>query len=45
MVWEGAGWHKAQRLQGPANMKLIPLPPWSPPLNPVEHLWDEGREK
>ena len=21
------------------------MPPWSPPLNPVEHLWDELREK
>ena len=26
-------------------MKLIPLPPWSPQLNPVEHVWDEVREK
>jgi putative transposase len=45
MVLDGAGWHKAKRLQVPANIKLIPLPAWSPPLNPVEHLWDEVREK
>jgi transposase len=45
MVLDGAGWHRAQRLQVPANMRLIPLPPWSPQLNPVEHLWDEIREK
>jgi hypothetical protein len=45
MVLDGAGWHKAKRLQVPANMKLIPLPSWSPQLNPVEHLWDEVREK
>ena len=45
MILDGAGWHKAKRLQVPANMKLIPLPSWSPQLNPVEHLWDEVREK
>jgi transposase len=26
-------------------MRLIFLPPYSPELNPVEHLWDEIREK
>jgi transposase len=45
MVLDGAGWHWAKRWQIPSNMRLIPLPPWSPPLNPVEHLWDEVREK
>ena len=45
MVLDGAGWHRAKRLQIPSNMKLIPLPPWSPQLNPVEHVWDEVREK
>ena len=45
MVWDGAGWHRAKRLQVPSNMKLIPLPAWSPQLNPVEHLWDEVRGK
>ena len=45
MVLDGAGGHKARRLLGPANMRLLSLPPWSPPLNPVEHVWDEIREK
>lgn len=45
MVLDGAGWHRAKHLPVPANMRLIPLPPWSPQLNPVEHLWDEVREK
>jgi transposase len=45
MVLDGAGWHRAKRLPVPANMRLILLPPWSPQLNPVEHLWDEVREK
>ena len=45
MVLDGAGGHRAQRWQGPANIKRIPLPAWSPQLNSVEHLWDEVREK
>jgi transposase len=45
MVLDGAGWHKAKRLRLPANLRLVFLPPGSPQLNPVEHLWDEVREK
>ena len=26
-------------------MKLLSLPPYAPELNPVEHVWDELREK
>ena len=26
-------------------MRLETLPPYSPQLNPVEHIWDEIREK
>ncbi len=28
----------------PTNMALIFLPPYSPELNPVEHIWDHIRE-
>ena len=45
MFLDGAGWHKARRLEVPVNIRLVPLPPYSPQLNPVEHLWDEMREK
>jgi len=45
MILDGAGWHKAGTLAIPENMKLLHLPPYSPELNPVEHLWDELREK
>jgi transposase len=45
LVLDGAGWHRARALKVPANMTLLPLPPYSPQLNPVEHLWDELREK
>lgn len=26
-------------------MRLLSLPPYAPELNPVEHVWDELREK
>lgn len=45
MVVDGAGWHKSKSLKVPENMRLIHLPPYSPELNPVEHIWDELREK
>lgn len=45
MVLDGAGWHKSQAMAIPENVCLLGLPPYSPELNPVEHLWDELREK
>lgn len=44
MVMDQAGWHVAGELAVPANMRLIYLPPYSPELNPAEHLWDAIRE-
>jgi len=45
MVLDGAEWHKRLSFALPENLKLHFLPPYSPELNPVEHLWDELREK
>ena len=45
MVLEGAGWHKAGELIVPAQRRLEWLPARSPELNPVEHVWEELREK
>jgi transposase len=45
MVTDGAGWHNAESLTIPENMRLVKLPPYSPELNPVEHVWDDLREK
>ncbi len=44
MVLDGAGWHRANDLTVPENMRLEALPPYSPQLNPVEEVWDEIRE-
>jgi len=45
MVLDGAGWHRANDVVVPVNMRLQPLPARSPELNPAEHLWEELREK
>ena len=45
MVLDGAGWHKKEALAIPHNICLVNLPPYSPELNPVEHIWDDLREK
>ena len=34
-----AGWHRANDLVVPDNIKIIFLPPYSPELNPVERFW------
>lgn len=44
MVMDQAGWHLAGQLVVPARMRLIYLPPYSPELNPAEHLWESIRE-
>jgi hypothetical protein len=37
----GAGWHqRGSRLVVPDNITLLPLPPYSPELNPMENVWD-----
>jgi hypothetical protein len=45
VVVDGASSHKAKELIVPENVRLIPLPGYSPELNPQEHIWDEVREK
>lgn len=44
-IMDQAGWHKARDVVVPANITLCWLPPYSPELNPVEHLWKEIRQK
>ena len=45
MVIDGAGWHRSHALIAPSNIYLLTLPPYAPELNPIEHVWDELREK
>ena len=39
VILDQAGWHGARALGVPHNISLLPLPPYSPELNPVENLW------
>jgi len=38
MILDGAGWHRSTELKIPDNIRLVHLPPYSPELNPVEHI-------
>src|SRR5947208_6581496 len=40
LVLDGAGWHSSPRLEVPENIVLLPLPPYSPELNPMENVWE-----
>ena len=41
VLCDGAGWHQSgERLRVPDNITLLPLPPYSPELNPMENVWE-----
>lgn len=44
VVLDQAGWHGSKDLEIPENITLLPLPPRSPELNPVENLWQFIRD-
>jgi transposase len=44
VILDQAGWHTTKRLAVPNNITLLPLPPRSPELNPVENVWQFMRD-
>lgn len=44
MILDGATWHRSEKLNVPNNLVLMVLPPYTPELNPAEHLWPLLRE-
>ena len=44
VVLDGAGWHAAGDLIVPESLTLLPLPRYSPELNPVENVWEYLRQ-
>jgi hypothetical protein len=41
ILCDQAGWHQpGERLRVPDNITLLPLPPYSPELNPMENVWE-----
>lgn len=45
MVLDGASSHRCKDLVIPKNISLIPLPPYSPELNPAEQIWNTLRRE
>lgn len=45
MIMDQAPWHKSSKLELPESLLIDFQPPYSPELNPVEHLWEHIREK
>lgn len=46
VIWDQAGFHHAPAdARLPARIHLVPLPPYSPELNPVEKLWDVIKDR
>lgn len=39
LVLDRAGWHTSVKLHVPEHVHLLFLPPYSPELQPAEHLW------
>lgn len=45
LLCDRAGWHQTGgKLTVPDNIALLPLPPYSPDLNPMENVWDYLRQ-
>jgi hypothetical protein len=45
VIWDQAGFHpRAGDCRLPDRIHLLPLPPYSPELNPIEGLWDQVQD-
>ena len=44
LVVDQAGWHTTEKLDVPANISIVLLPPHSPELNPTENVWQFMRD-
>ena len=44
LLMDQAGWHTSDKLDLPANISIVLLPPKSPELNPAENTWQFMRD-
>jgi transposase len=44
VLLDQVGWHVSKKLPVPGKITLVPLPPKSPELNPVENVWQFMRD-
>ena len=49
ILWDNAGWHRGSQvtewIKRDGNTAVIYFPPYSPKLNPQEHVWKAGRQE
>ena len=49
LIWDNAPWHVGSKVkeffERDKHIEVINFPPYSPELNPQEHVWKEGRSK
>lgn len=45
LVADGAAWHKSKGLELQSNIEILPLPPYTPEMNPIEPIWKELRKR
>jgi transposase len=52
LIWDNASCHKGKLLRAKLKkgdslekLHLIPLPPYAPETNPIEHVWEYAKEK
>jgi transposase len=45
LVVDKVAWHLTGKLEVPENISIVPLPPYSPELNPVEQVWQQLRHR
>lgn len=45
LLMDRASWHTTEALLIPTNLSLLPLPAYSPELNPVEQIWQQLRRR
>jgi transposase len=47
LIWDNAGWHRGSQVTdwivADSNTETIHFPPYTPDLNPQEHVWKAGR--
>lgn len=47
LIWDNCGWHRGSEvtkwIKNDKNTTVLWFPPYSPKLNPQEHVWKEGR--
>jgi transposase len=47
LIWDNCGWHRGSKvtewIAQDGNTETIHFPPYTPQLNPQEHVWKAGR--